>query len=202
MAKQVVIIKIYKGGLNVNTLIIYAHPWEGSFNYHVLDVVKTKLQEKGHTIDLIDLNKDGFNPVMRPVDLRYFGKGVYADPLAENYANRLKKAEEIIFIFPIWWYSEPAILKGFFDKVLLKGHTYEQVGQELRGMLKVKRSAVFTSGEITKEIFAYLGDPIQNVFINGTLKMVGIENTTWIHCPTVHDEAARSEYLDEVKAYL
>lgn len=186
----------------MKTLIIYAHPWDGSFNHHVLEVVKMRLEEKGNTIDLIDLNKDGFDPVMRPADLKVFGKGLYADPLAEDYVKRLKNAEEIIFIFPIWWYGEPAILKGFFDKVLLKGHTYQQVGQELKGLLKVKRSAVLTSGEITREIFGYLGDPIKNVFINGTLKMVGIDNTTWLHCPTVHDEGARIDYIEEIRAYL
>lgn len=182
----------------MKTLIIYAHPWQGSFNHHVLEVTTKLLEDAGHTVDLIDLNRDGFNPVMRQEDLKEFAKGEYADKLAGHYAKRMKAADELVFIFPIWWYGEPAILKGFYEKVLLKGHTYKEVDGKLQGVLGIDKATILTTANIDKTIFSYLGDPIQNVLANGILKTVGVNNVTWLHCPTVHIEESRNKYLTEI----
>lgn len=187
----------------MKNLIVYAHPWDGSFNNHVLKTVIGKLEAQNQQVDVIDLYQDGFDPVMRQEDLAVFGKGQYADIKAAEYVNRLKEADRVFFIFPIWWYSMPAMLKGFFDKVLLKGTSYiENEDKQLRGILDIKESAVITTANITKGIFEQLGDPIEKSLIAGTFGMVGIENTTWIHCPTVHLEASRDQFLSEIDAYL
>lgn len=186
----------------MKTLVIYAHPWEGSFNSFVKEKTVELLTKQGKEVDLMDLNKDGFDPVMHQEDLKYFSKGEYADTLAKNYVERLKDADELVLVFPIWWYGEPAILKGFYDKVLLKGQTYDQVGYELKGLLKAKKATILTTASIDKNIFAYLGDPIQNISANGILGTVGIKDTTWLHCPTVHLEEARLNYIKEVENYF
>lgn len=187
----------------MKTLVIYAHPYDGSFNKSVLDHTVLKLEEKGNTVDVIDLYKDEFNPVMLPSDLKVFGKGEYADANAQSYITRLKEADEVIFIFPIWWYDAPAILKGFFDKVLLKGQAYVQ-GEDhnIQGILDINKAAIFTTGNISKEIFANLGDPINNVWINGIFGMVGIQNAEWYHCPQVHLEENRNNFTEEINTYL
>ena len=118
----------------MNTLIIYTHPYDGSFNKHVLETVKTTRLNQGNTIDIIDLYADNFDGIMRADDLKLFAQGNYHDKLAEDYMLRLKAADEVIFVFPVWWYGAPAMLKGFFDKVLLKGHTYTQ--DENKNMLQ------------------------------------------------------------------
>lgn len=187
----------------MKTVIIYAHPWDGSFNNHVLKTTVEKLEAKGETVDIIDLHEDDFDPVMRPADLKVFGKGEYHDKKAEDYVNRLKAADKAIFVFPVWWYGMPAILKGFFDKVMLKGTTYvEDEEKNLKGILGIKESAVFTTANISKEIFQYFGDPIEKSIISGIFQMVGIENTKWIHCQTVHLEESRKNYLAQIDAYL
>lgn len=187
----------------MKTVIVYAHPWDGSFNNHVLKTTIEKLEAKGEIVDVIDLNKDDFDPVMRPEDLRVFAKGEYNDPQAEDYVNRLKDADKAIFIFPVWWFGLPAIMKGFLDKIMLKGTTYvEDENHNLTGVLDIKESAVFTTANISEEVFAHIGDPIKNSLIGGIFGMVGIENTEWIHCDTVHLEESRSSYMDKIEAYL
>lgn len=187
----------------MKTVIIYAHPWEGSFNNLLLQNTISKLEGKGETVDVIDLNNDGFNPVLEKADLRLFGRGEYHDQQALNYVERLKAADKAIFIFPIWWYGMPAILKGFFDKVMLKGTSYvEDENHNLKGALGIKESAIFTTANISKEILASFGDPIKNTLIDGLFQMIGIENTTWIHCQTVHLETSRNAFLEEIDAYL
>jgi len=187
----------------MKSLIIYAHPWDGSFNRFVLETVKTKILNKGHTIDVIDLNKDNFNPVMTSNDLAVFAKGKYADSLAENYADRLVDADELVLIFPIWWYGEPAILKGFYDKVFLKNKVYkDNPDKSISGLLKSNQATIITTGNIDKTIFTYLGDPIKNVLANGILKTVGIESVKWIHCPTVHLDDSRKSFLAEIDKHF
>lgn len=186
----------------MKSLIIYAHPYEGSFNNFVLTDVKTKLTNLGHEVDVIDLNADNFNPVMTKDDLALFSRGEYHDKLAENYVERLVAADELVFIFPIWWYGEPAILKGFYDKVLLKGKTYDEVDHQLQGLLKSERATILTTANIDRKVFTFLGDPIQNVLANGILKTVGVNNVSWIHCPTVHLEESRDKFLKEINTHF
>lgn len=187
----------------MKSLIIFAHPWDGSFNNYILKTTIETLEKKGNTVDVIDLYHDEFDPAMSVSDLRVFSKGEYADQKAENYVRRLQETDEVIFIFPVWWYGMPAMLKGFFDKVLLKGTTYvEDENKQMRGILDIKKSAVFTTANITKGIFEQLGDPIERALIQGIFGMVGIENTTWIHCPTVHLEDSRQNFLNELTTYL
>lgn len=184
------------------TLIIYAHPWEGSFNHFILREVEGLLLVRGDQTDIIDLNKDGFDPVMRPADLKVFSKGQYADELAERYVNRLRDADELVLVFPIWWYGEPAILKGFYDKVFLKDQVYEEVNHQLRGLLRIQRATILTTANIDRKVFSHLGDPIRNVLANGILRTAGINNVAWLHCPTVHMEEARSRFLDEIDKHF
>ena len=105
--------------------IVFAHPWNGSFNKAILDKVVEKLDETKEKYTIIDLNKDGFNPVITEKDLELYSQGKSADPLVLKYQEILKNTDELILIFPIWWMSLPAILKGFFDKVMTKGFAYE-----------------------------------------------------------------------------
>ena len=99
----------------MKTTIIFAHPWSGSFNRAVLNTVMAA----GGNSNLIDLYQDNFNPVMSAPELALYGKGQYIDPLIGRYIAMLKETARAIFIFPIWWYDMPAILRGFFDKVML-----------------------------------------------------------------------------------
>ncbi len=186
----------------MNALIIYAHPWEGSFNHHILERTTNLLKESGKTVDIIDLNQDGFNPVLTKSDLKLFSQGAYHDPLAKNYLERLKAADEVVLLFPIWWYGEPAILKGFYDKVLLKGHAYGEVDHALKGLLDIHKATIITTANISKEIFSMLGDPINNVLAHGIFATVGIDHVNWIHCKTVHLEASRNEFLADIDKHF
>lgn len=186
----------------MKTVILYAHPYEGSFNHAVLLEVEQLLKKQGKEVDVFDLNKDGFNPVMRKEDLKLFSTGWFADELAKSYAERLRTADELVIIFPIWWYGEPAILKGFYDKVFLKGWVYEEKEHGLAGLLQIKKTTILTTASVDRKALSYLGDPIENVLIKGILGLIGIENVEWIHCPTYFDENSRLEYLAAIKKHF
>ena len=100
-------------------LIIYAHPDEKSFNHAVLQNVISVFESNKEEFHVIDLYKENFNPVLSLDEL----KGTLTDEI-KNYQSIIKKASDIIFVFPVWWFRAPAILEGFFDKVFVPGFAY------------------------------------------------------------------------------
>ena len=81
--------------------IVFAHPWNGSFNKAILDKVVEKLDETKEKYTIIDLNKDRFNPVMTEEELSLYSQGKSIDPLVKKYQEILKNTDELILIFPI-----------------------------------------------------------------------------------------------------
>ena len=105
--------------------IVFNHPYDGSFCNAMLKSVSNGLKKANHEIDLIHLDKDGFNPVMSSQDLLAFKNKKAVDPQSIDYINRLRNADHLIFIFPIWWELMPASMKGFVDKVVFPGEFYD-----------------------------------------------------------------------------
>lgn len=161
--------------------ILFTHPWKGSFNSGILETVADKLRSIGKEYSVIDLCKDGFNPVFSEKELSVYSKGVALDPLVKRYMHIMESTDEIIFIFPIWWGTMPAILKGFFDKVLLvnSAFNYENGWTPL---LSINRSYIITTSEGPTEEFR---KSIEENFIPSMLKSVRINNSLWLNCEHV-----------------
>lgn len=68
--------------------ILIDHPWKGSFNYAVMEAFIDGLHEKGHRIDLIDLNQDQFDPVFSADELAVYADGISLDPQVKDYQIR------------------------------------------------------------------------------------------------------------------
>jgi len=184
------------------TTIIFAHPWHGSFNKAILDTVTDELQHKQDPFQVIDLNKDGFNPVMTESELSLFAKGEFSDPLVNKYQNMLKETNQLIFIFPLWWSGIPAILKGFFDKVMLKNFAYTATKSGLKGNLTHILSAkVIVTGQVPKWYLKCVrGNPIQKTFIGVTLKNIGIKKAKWLYCSDIYGALEkREQFLNKIK---
>ena len=185
--------------------IIYAHPFDESFNKAILDNTIEGLKHAGHEYDLIDLNKEGFNPILTREELAQYSEGKYLDPKVGEYLSKIKKAEHLVFIFPIWWGDVPAILKGFFDKVFLKKETYE-----IKGMMPVPklkgRSATLISTMNGSRFFYnwFWKAPVKQTVIKCTLKLCGIKPMKWIEFQQVvsTSDTKRERMLDRVLDYF
>lgn len=84
--------------------------------------------EGGARTELIDLCAEGFNPVFGMEDREhYLGKG----PMPEDVMamqSRIRDADVLALVFPIYWYTMPAIMKGFLDRVICRGFAYNTDG--------------------------------------------------------------------------
>lgn len=170
------------------TTIVFAHPYEGSFNRSVLAEIQQALAASGKEYGTIDLYADGFNPAMSKADLAVYSQGRSADPLVDKYINILLKTDEIVFIGPIWWGRMPAIVDGFFDKVMLAGtgYTYGSSGL-IPDKFDIGRTVVVTTSESPTEAFEGY---FRGYFAPTVLATVGMRNMEWHNCPaTSHGPA-------------
>ncbi|MED1059197.1 NAD(P)H-dependent oxidoreductase [Bacillus mycoides] len=128
----------------MNVLIIYAHPNPSSLNGAILEHVQKGLEETNHSVTLLDLYKEQFDPV-----LVFNGEKKRRDLLNEEetkrYRELVQKADILLFIYPIWWWSMPAILKGFIDRIFIAGFAYKYEGSLPKGLFKGKKAWVINT---------------------------------------------------------
>lgn len=178
----------------MKTTIIIAHPWDGSFNKAILNEITAQVSD--HYV--IDLYKDGFDPVLSEKELAIYNSGKYLDPLVKKYNDILDDTNRVILIFPIWWYEMPAIMKGFFDKVMLPYTSYTADDKGLTAVRHIPETYVFTTSfASTEDIVEKFGNPINGMWINATFEMVGFHNGKWINLGRIESSSE-----EERKAYL
>ncbi|MDE6383233.1 MAG: NAD(P)H-dependent oxidoreductase [Paramuribaculum sp.] len=178
--------------------VIYCHPYPGSFNHSILQSVTDLLSARGDEYDVIDLYAEGFNPVLDRSGLALFSKGESDDEMVGRYQLALTRANSVIFIFPIWWGMMPAMLKGFIDKVFLKGTIYDDTPEGgMLPCLSIDKTTVVTTSQAPT---AMIEPFIQGYFIPNVLNTVGINNVTWLNCDQVKTGTPqhRKEFMADV----
>ena len=105
----------------MRVLVIYAHPLEASFVSAAHVRVVEALQGGGHEVDDLDLYREKFDPVLSPNQMRsYVDAGLNAREVV-TYVERLRAAEALALVFPVWFDGLPAIMQGYFQRVFIPG---------------------------------------------------------------------------------
>ncbi|MDI9341915.1 MAG: NAD(P)H-dependent oxidoreductase [Sediminibacterium sp.] len=169
----------------MKVVIVFNHPYDGSFCNAILQSVTKGLIKGNHQIDLIHLDKDHFNPVMTADDLKGFRNKKPADPKVIEYSHTIKNADHLIFIFPIWWELMPAMTKGFIDKVIFPGvaYDYKNASNTMMKPLwnKLKGVTVITTMNTPNWLYWLLfGNAIKKAMLMGTFWKIGFKNRKWI----------------------
>lgn len=163
---------------SIDTLIVYCHPYEMSLSAAVLTAVEAGLDRAGRSFEVCDLYADGFDPVLRAPDLALYGEGGTNDELVRRYQGQLSRACHLVLVAPVWWNDIPAMLKGWIDKVMLVGFSWEATGHGLSGTLGriIESVDVYTtSAEPTEHLRA----SIMATLMDGTFAQLGIERRSW-----------------------
>jgi NAD(P)H dehydrogenase (quinone) len=123
----------------MHALIVLAHPESQSFNAQLASTAAAALRESGHSVEITDLYREGFDPleaarhyparadgdvfnVMR--EQRHASDNAALPADVEHAIAQLERADLLVLQFPLWWWSMPAILKGWFDRVFVWGRVY------------------------------------------------------------------------------
>lgn len=204
--------------------IVYAHFEPRSFVAAMRDTVADGLSAQGWTTTCSDLYAQGFNPVAQAADfaerrdpnyLVYSLEQRHAlehDALAPDIAAEvahIRSADLLVLVFPVFWFSMPAILKGWIDRVFLSGLFYGGRRVYDRGGMVGKRALVVTSLGGRGHMFgsgALHGDitTMLRPVLQGSLAYVGYEVLSPFvayHVPYIsHTE--RSGVLRELRGVL
>ena len=126
----------------MQALIVIAHPCRDSFAHAAANAAIDGLQRGGHRVDLIDLYADGFRAAMsREERVAYDTDDPILDPQVADHAERLRRAEILVFVYPTWWSGLPAVLKGWFERVMVPGVGFvfdERTGKVRPGLRHVR----------------------------------------------------------------
>ena len=165
------------------TLIIYAHPYDGSFNHAVLEAATSALDKAGRPYDVVDLYADGFDPRMPAEELALFTEGGTLDPLVSHYQKLIEGASRIVVIAPIWWSELPAIIKGFVDKVMKQNWAYYPTATGVKGRLThIQQVLVLTTSTApTWFLRRFCGNYVGSVFLGAVLKQLGMGGRSWVN---------------------
>lgn len=208
----------------MHVLIVHAHPEPQSFTTSMMKTAVADLTAAGHTVEVSDLYEMNWNPVASREDFgsrknpdyltyaleqrfSYEAGTIAADIAAE--VEKVKRADLIMLSFPLYWFSVPAILKGWIDRVMLSGVCYGGMRFYDNGGLKGKKAVLsftlggrdhmFGPGAIHGEL-----DMMLRPLLRGTLAYTGLEVLPFFagyHIPYLKPEA-RENIMQDYKAWL
>jgi putative NADPH-quinone reductase len=190
-------------------LIIHAHPVPESFNAALARAVVETAQAGGHEVRLIDLHAEGFNPVMSAEERRRYHDPGPPPADVQPHIDALQWAEGLIFVYPTWWYSQPAMLKGWMDRVWRPGVTFTvpTPTEPMRPALtNVRLIGVVTTLGSPWWFWTFLmGAPGRRIILRGLRFCTAPRTRTFwlgLHEMDTQDDATRARYMDRVRARI
>lgn len=150
----------------MNVLLITAHPSSQGFTHKIAKHYTTGAKSVGHDVQLINLYT--FEPRLPYVEYENFKDWKKDDHLRKPYMDAIEKADKIVFIHPLWWGSQPAILKNFIDQIFVPGFAYSFGSRILvprkyeflpMGHLKAKKATVIITFDAFYIMYVFLFMP-------------------------------------------
>ena len=187
----------------MRTLVVHCHPDPESFTATVRDRAIEALRERGDEVRLTDLYAIGFDPVLsKREQARHLEPG--PDPSVADHAADLQWCQQLVLVYPTWWSGQPAMLKGWFDRVLVKDVAFElppdsnRIHAKLRN---VKRIVAITTHGSSKFVNALEGE-VGKRMVTRTLRAVchPLARTRWIALYGIDTatDAEKAAFLERV----
>ena len=156
--------------------VVHSHPLEDSFNHSLFHTIVETLRSR-HEVIATDLDRERFSPVMTEAERRSYYSEPYAEEGVASLIGQLRRIDGIIFCFPHWWFSMPAMLKGYFDRVWAPGTAFahDLAGGRIRPLLtNIRHFGVVTSyGSPWWLTRLVMGDPGRKVLMRSLKPMCG-----------------------------
>ena len=209
----------------MNVLIVYAHHEPTSFTSAMKNLAFEVLGSQKHDIVISDLYGQGFSPAAQKWDFitttgKHFnymleqkhamGLEMAFSPDVLGEIHKLQTAELVIFVAPVWWFGMPAIMKGWFDRVLAMGVAWDGGKIYENGLLRGKQALLIASAGGPESYYQENGRhkatalQILHPVNHGTLAFCGFD----VHEPFIAlnvlgtDNAGRGRILAELQFRL
>ena len=194
----------------MKVLVIFAHPDETSFCGQLQHVVVEEARRAGHVVRVRDLWSENFAPVFSAYE-RIHHVDVLHDklnhlPELRSHVEDLQWCDTLVFVYPTWWSSQPAILKGWIDRVFMNdvAWTLPEGKARLSPLLtNVRRLIAVTTHGSSKWVNMLQGEPGKRTLFRSIRLMMGVRaRSTWIGVyglDTMTDESQRTKRLNSVR---
>ncbi|MEM7484590.1 MAG: NAD(P)H-dependent oxidoreductase [Bacteroidota bacterium] len=155
-------------------LIINGHPDEESFSFGLSEAYQRGARSSDAEVKTINIRDLSFNPNLE------FGyrKRTELEPDLLDAQNKLKWAEHLVWIYPVWWSSFPAIMKGFLDRVFLPGFAFDKKKDSLRWDKRFTGKTARIICTLDQPAWYYrviYKNPSHNAMKKGTLNFIGVK---------------------------
>lgn len=159
----------------MHSLIVVAHPEQGSLTHTIVEKLVDSIRANQHSAEVADLAAEGFDPRYTLADLALMrNRGPVPDEIASEHA-RINRADALVLVYPVYWWSFPALLKGWIDRVFTLHWAYDEAEGGLLQRLPVHLVGIGGSSlrtydkhgyatamkvQIEHGIFGYCGAPV------------------------------------------
>ena len=185
-----------------NVLIVTAHPASWGFTHKIAKAYKSESEKVDRDVFVADLYKKKYEqPFLCFEDMKN------DCPLTKAHKTIQEKitwADEIVFMFPIWWFGPPAVLKNFLDQNLRSGFAYKyQKNGVVKKMLKGKTARIFATADGPRWVYFIFGFVIKQFWGKGIFEFCGIELKTYDIFADMfnrRDDSTRERMLERVRS--
>jgi len=181
-------------------LIINGHPDKESFSFGLSEAYKKGAEKSNAEIKEINVRELTFNPNLE------FGyrKRTELEPDLLDAQDKIKWADHIVWVYPVWWSSVPAIMKGFLDRILLPGFAFKKRENSLlsdKCLTGKSARIICTMDQPTWFYKLIYRSPSHNAMKKGTLHYIGIKKVriTAIGPIRLSTEEFRAKWLNTVE---
>jgi NAD(P)H dehydrogenase (quinone) len=188
-------------------LYVYCHPLPESFHSAIRARALAALAEVGHQVDFLDLYAEKFDPVLSEEGRRHYHDISRNQMGLENYVARLTSAEALVLQFPTWCFGLPAMLKGFFDRMIMPGVAFDlsDPAHVKPTLLNIKRIVGIVTYGRPRYMALWMSDPPRKI-VKRYLRWFTGGKARVDYFPLYHmnvaTEAQRLAFMDKIEREL
>lgn len=180
-----------------NVLIITAHPSSKGFTHRIAESYKKGSEESNNNVEVLDLCDDkNKQEYLEFESIKDLAKNKQRDRMQD----KIKWADELVFIFPVWWATCPAVMKNYFDTNFLSGFAYQKAKIGFDKKLKGRTARIFMTCDGIKYMYNLPIAPTKIIWKYFMLGFCGIKLKSFIVFDRMfkRDEARRNKWLKKV----
>ncbi|WNN73833.1 NAD(P)H oxidoreductase [Kluyvera cryocrescens] len=179
--------------------IIWAHPRTTSLTARVVEEIQGQAAEHGIEVTSLDLYRSHFDPVLAEADEPDWNNAAkqYSADIHRLYAE-VEANDTVVMVFPVWWFSFPAIMKGYIDRVWNNGLAYGD-GSTLKGK-KFRFIALVGATQATHEKYGW--EKNMTDYVIGMMKYLEVDDTKidYLYNTLGLEEQVRADHLQQLFA--
>jgi NAD(P)H dehydrogenase (quinone) len=192
----------------MRVLVVVANPDPNSYSHAISERVERGLRSAGHDVVVRDLCAEQFRAAMSAEErVAYHSDTPVLDPMVQDHIDDLLSAQGIVFVYPTWWSSLPAVLKGWLERVMVPGVGFvlddqHRVRPGLTGLRRI--AGVSTYGSPLPYVKA-VNDNGRRTITRALRMSAGWRaRTTWLglYALDTRTDAERAAFLDRVESTM